>query len=269
MGGWVDAHVQAEGLRDSDIETLARFGVEQVVICGHEGGLERPSKASGRDWSAYFDKLLNQQTKRFRRHSVRALFALGISPAAAPLRGLEEALHDLPTFLSHPAVVAIGSLQLRRMDEREESVLRRQLDLAAELRRPVMLTAPATNAARAARKAIGWLRASEVPAERILIEGLSPRAMALATGYGFSAGLEVSPGRLSVVEMADLLRKQGATGLVLTSHAGEGAANLLAVPLATGHLQEAGLSASIVTRVARLNALRFLGRSERASHRPA
>lgn len=267
MGGWLDAHVHAEGLRDSDLVTLARFGVEQVLVCAHEGGLERSARASGRDWSAYFDRLLTEQTKRFRKHGLRALFALGIPPSAAPTRGLEEALHDLPAFLSHPATVAVGALTMRLMDEREESVLTRQLELAEELRRPVIVAAPAPDAARGSRKLLRWLRASEVPPESILVENLGARLIPLAAGYGFRVGIEASPGRLSDGDVLSLVQSLGPRSLLLSSHGGEGAANLLAVPLAAARLREAGLSTAVVSRVARLNALRLLGRLDTGRHR--
>ena len=212
--------------------------------------------------SRYFDALLKKQAPRFRKHGLRPLFALGIAPRAAPRRGLEEALHDLPAFLSHPATVAMGALSLREMNERESSVLTRQLEIAAELRRPVIVAAPTTQPARHTRTLLRWLRDSPLTPDRILIENLTARSAGLALGYGFAASLEVSTGRLSTSDVVSLVRSSGPRSLVLTSHAGEGAANLLAIPLVVERLREAGLSRAVIQRLAVDNALRFLGRYE-------
>jgi predicted metal-dependent TIM-barrel fold hydrolase len=68
--------------------------------------------------------------------------------------------------------------------------------------------------------------------------------------------------RLSVLDISRNIRAFGAERSVLTSHAGEGAANLLAVPMLVERLSEDGLSEAVIARLARENLLRFLRREE-------
>jgi predicted metal-dependent TIM-barrel fold hydrolase len=260
----VDSHIHPEGLRDCDLETLARFGVEQVLVCAHDGAVPRRADGAASDWMAHFDALLSTQAARIRRHGLRPLFALGISPAAAPWHGLEELLHRLPAYLSHPAVVGIGSLGLQNRDAREQFVLRRQLELAVSLRRPVIVSAPTRPAVPGMRTLIDWLRDSGIDPGRVLIENATPRGIALADECGYAVALEASRGRLSARAILGMIQARGARRFVLTSHAGEGAADLLAVPSLVASLIDGGLSDAIVSRVGWENALRFLGRMEPA-----
>ena len=262
MQGLFDCHVHADGLRDADLSTLARFGLEQVLVCAHDGAIPRADKATARDWLAQFERLLTVEAARFRRHGLRPLFALGVHPTAAPWHGLEEVLQKLPVFLSEPAVVAIGVLGLRDLGVREHYVLRRQLELAAELRRPVVVAAPVRAPLRGLRALLDALRSTELPADRALIENVTPRGLALADACGHFVALEASSGRLTSQQIVAAVRANGGRRFVLTSHAGDGAADLLAVPSLASTLQDAGLSRSIVARIGRENALRFLGRAD-------
>lgn len=259
--GLIDAHVHADGLSDAAADLLASFGVEQVLVCAHDGAIERlePSSAT---WLAQFDRLLSVEAERLRRHGLRALFAIGVHPAHAPWRGLEELLHRLPAYLSHPSVVAIGALGLKAGDDRERWVLGRQLEMARDLRRPVLVASPPLDPHGGMKPLAALVKQYELPPERVLIEHVTPGMVPLLRACGFSIALEASPGRLSAEDVVTIVRRYGPERFILTSHAGDGAADTLAVPQMAMRLEEAGLSRAVVERVARENALRFAGRSE-------
>jgi predicted metal-dependent TIM-barrel fold hydrolase len=259
----VDAHVHADGLRDPDLETLAAFGVERVVVCAHDGGVQaQGGEITAKAWLNHWERLLTTEQTRLKRAGLRPVFALGVHPAHAPWHGLEELLHKLPGFLSDPAAVAIGSLGLKRNDERERHVLARQIELASDLRRPVYVSAPPLGEARGLRQLAATMRGFEFPPERVLVGQVTVGMVPLLRACGFTLALEPSEGRLSTTDIVALVRRHGSERFVLTSHAGEGPADFLAVPALAAHLLDAGLSAAVVERVARDNALRFLGRED-------
>lgn len=266
--GLIDAHVHADGLTDADLDLLASFGVEQVLVCAHDGAIDRrrPTCAA---WLSQYDRLLSVEARRLRRHGLRALFALGVHPAHAPERGLEELFHRLPAYLSHPAVVALGSLGVSTGDAREQWVLGRQLEMAHELRRPVLVSPPPLDPGGGMKSLLALLRRYELGPERILIERATAPMVPLLRGLGFSIALEASPGRLSSDEIVHIVSRWGAERFVLTSHAGEGSADVLGVPQLAMGLAARGLSDEVVMRVGRENALRFLGRQESTSRRRA
>ena len=65
----VDSHVHPENLPDCDLETLARFGVEQVLVCAHDGSIPRRAEGTARDWLTHFAALLGVEAARLRRHA--------------------------------------------------------------------------------------------------------------------------------------------------------------------------------------------------------
>lgn len=263
-----DAHVHADGLRDVDLETLAFFGVTRVLVVSNDGGLDGDD--GPRAWLAQFERLLTVEAPRFKRAGIRPLFALGIRPARAPRRGFEELLHKLPWFLSDPSVVAIGGLHLRGSDEREGVVFQRQLELAAELRLPAVVAVSPHDPPRSTRQLVNLVRATSLPPERVLVEGAAASMLPLLRFCRFQIALEPSPGRLSYDDIVRTIRQHGSERLMLSSHAGEGAADLLAVPaVAARLLEDEGVSGEVVARVGRDNALRFLGRDEERGRRRA
>lgn len=267
VAGLVDAQVHADGLGDADLETLARFGVAQVVLCAHDGALPRGPDVTAKAWLDQFDRLLTVEGPRVKRAGLRPLFALGVHPAHAPRHGLEELLHRLPEFLSDPAVVGLGTLGLKSGDGWERFVLSRQLELARDLRRPVWVSAPPLDPDTGLRELAALLKASDFPAERVLVGQVTPAMLPLLRACGFNLALEPSDGRLSGEALVAMVRRHGPERFVLTSHAGDGAADLLAVPAMAAQLLDAGLSPAVVLRVARDNALRFLGREDAAAWR--
>lgn len=264
----VDAHVHGDGLRDADLDTLAHFGVEQAIVCSHDGAIDRFAPSAD-DWLRQFDRLIDREALRFRRYGVRALLAFGIHPAHAPRRGFELLLDRLPGYLSHPAAVAIGGLGLKSQQPWERYVLTRQLELAATLRRPVIVSAPPLGPGRGMRPLIRLLQESAIEPERILVETVTAATFPLLRECGFTISLEPAFGRLDVGEVVRLVRRFGSERVVLSSHAGDGSADLLAVPGLAAMLENAGLSDAVINRVARENALRFLGRADVLRRRSA
>lgn len=260
FGPFVDAHLHADGLRDADLEHLAAFGVEQAIVCAHDGAIDRSARDSARPWLDQFERLLLVEGPRLRRFGIRPLFAFGVHPAHAPWHGFDELMHKLPEFLSDPAAVAIGTLGLKDGTAREQHVLARQLELAGELRRPVIVSSPPLDPVRGLRALGRLLRESGLPADRVLVEQAPRSSVATLLNLGWTVALEPSAGRLTAVDVVGIIRKFGSERLVLTSHAGEGAADLLAVPGMAARLVDEGVPEAVITRVARENALRFVGR---------
>jgi predicted metal-dependent TIM-barrel fold hydrolase len=156
-------------------------------------------------------------------------------------------------------VAAIGEVGLDEGGPREERVLERQLELAAALRLPVVATAGWRDREPLTRRLLTVLRASEVPPERVLVQGADGRTVRMIRACGHLAGLSLSGEGEALAEAVRLVRALGPEGLVLSSGAGEAGGDLLALPRAAGRLRQAGLSAAVVRRVCGGNAMRLLG----------
>jgi len=162
----------------------------------------------------------------------------------------------------HPALfsrlVALGELGLDQGGEREEEIFSRQLELAAQLRRPAIVHTPDREKPARTRRMLALLKGSPLDPSRVLVDHVSPETFALARGMGCWCGLTLQPGLFEAEAAAGLISRHGAERIVLTSDIGEGATDLLALPKADEALKAAGLTAGLRRRVLWEGPLGFL-----------
>ena len=251
---FIDLHLHAEGIRDCDLETLAFFGLAAAVTCAHDATAARPEELR-RHW----DELATVQIGRLKAAGIRPLVALGVHPARIPWHGIDELLHALPRYFDDPRVAALGELGLEEGGEREEAVLSRQLELAALLRKPVIIHTPASEKLSRTKRVLSLVKQSRLPPGRVLIDHVTAETFPLVRALGCWAGLTLQPGGQGAGIAAALLSRHGAECVVLTSDIGEGPSDLLALPKAAESLREAGLSEALCRKVLHRGPLSFLG----------
>jgi predicted metal-dependent TIM-barrel fold hydrolase len=252
-----DAQLHPLALRPGDVSDLRYFGVAGALA--PSGGEVTPAtrEALRRGWD-----LLAAAARKLSRAGVRGYAAVGIHPSGVPWRGLEALLAELPDALGRPEVVALGAIGLEEGGPREEAVFARQLELARELRLPVVVHTPWRGKERVTRWALAMLREHELEPGRVLVTHADPRTVKMirACGYAACISLSASCGKGGPIDEAvRLVASLGPEGLVLGSGAGDGAGDLLALPRAAGRLAKAGLSPAVIRRVCGANALRVLG----------
>src|SRR3954465_11818365 len=136
---FVDLPLHPQGLRAAARPTLSLFGLAAVVTCANDAGA-----ASADDLRKHWDGLVSVQASRLKACGIRPFVALAVHPARIPWHGLDDLLHRLPRYFDDPRVAAIGEVGLEAGSSREEEVLIRQLELAAQLRKPLIAHTPAT-----------------------------------------------------------------------------------------------------------------------------
>jgi predicted metal-dependent TIM-barrel fold hydrolase len=254
---WFDALLHARALRARDLDDLAFFGVDGALVPSDDSVAPATAKAVRAGWDA-----TAAAARRLRGAGLAGHAALGIHPRRIPLRGLEALLAELPGALDRPEVGAIGAIGLDQGGELEERVLSRQLELARELRRPVLIATPWRAKERVTRRVLALLREAELDPARVLVAGADARTVRAVRACGYLAGvsLSASAGRRGPIEEAvALVRALGPERLVLGSEAGLAGADLLALPRAADRLAKAGLTEAVVRRVCGANVRAFLG----------
>lgn len=245
-----DAHARVDALADPDLETLAYFGTAALVTSAHDGF----PGARAEDLEAHLDAV-EAAVPRLRAAGIAGYLALGVHPARIPWLGLDAVLAHLPERLGRPEVVAVGEVGLAEGGEREEGVLERQVDLARDLRLPLVVTLPATDRAKVLKRTLGILRDREVPPEGALLVRVDAGSVATVRGVGYRVAL----GGLEAEEVAELVARHGPEGLLLASEMGDGPSDPVGLARTVDRLVAAGLSRAVVRRVARENAEAFYG----------
>jgi len=250
----LDARIHPAGLSDADLETLRYFGVDGVVQVA-DG---RP-QAKADALLAHFEALVSQQLPRLKRAGLAAWTALGVHPGALPKRGLSQVLETLPAFCDRGRVVAIGLVGLLHGGEAEEEAVLAQLELAEKLSLPVVAAVPARQKEVLTRRLLTVLRDSGFPPQKVLVDGATGRTVRVIRECGHHAGLSLHPDHLTVEKAVALVRALGPERLVLSTAAGDGPSDIVALGRAVHRLEKAGLSRGVVTRVSGENAAAFYG----------
>lgn len=250
-----DALLHARSLGARDLADLRFFGVTGALVPSDDAiGPTGPTGAAAvrRGWQ---DTVAAAQ--RLRRGGIAGYAALGLHPRRIPARGLEALLADLPAALSRPEVVALGAVGLREGGALEERVLLRQLELARDLRLPVLVGAPGREPLL--RRTLALLQEAALAPGQVLVAGAGERSVRAIRACGHLAGLALSAGSDAAIDRAvKLTRALGPEGLVLGSDAGLAGGDLLALPRAADRLARRGLSEAVIRRVCGANAVAFL-----------
>lgn len=250
-----DAQLHVGPLLDQDLADLRFFGVAGAVgVAGDDAPAE-----TAQELLTYLEELLERGSRRLRRAGIAPYFAVGVHPKRIPDRGFEEVLASFPALTQRARVVAIGTIGLVEGGEEEEEVFSRQLELAASLDLPVIVTLPRQDHLRVARRTLALLRARAFPPERVLVTGVDAESLRLVRSCGHHAGLLVHPSSATPEQAVRLIRAHGSQGIVLASNLGEGAGDLLGIARTLHLLARAGLSREVARKVARDNALAFFG----------
>lgn len=253
-----DAHLHPEALSDHDLESMCLFGVTGALAVAHHA----PRELKAKDVLAHFDDLLGRQLRRMERMGIRAWAALGVHPQALPRRGLPEILSALPGYFRGGKVVAVGEVGLHHGDEAEADALTEQLQLARQLKLPVVVHTPTREKEALTRRTLALVRQSGIAPQRVLVDHASARTLKPILECGHFAGLTVHPEELSAERAVALIRRIGTERVVLNSDSGDGAGDILGLARTARLLEKGALSRAVISRVTRENAHRFLRLAE-------
>ncbi len=253
MAALIDSHTHLYLRGAEDLQAMARSGVRAAAICAYVP--VRPS--GGATLLDLFRWLLEKEPARFEACGLRALPAVGIHPRCIPTSGLDEVLEAIDGLLARRAAVALGEVGLDGASVEERQVLEAQLRLARAHGSPVFAHTPRADKARVLDELLAVLERSAIDPATVVVDHLSVELVARVRERGYLAGLTVQPGKLSVDDVAGIVREHGADGLLVNSDAALDPADPLAVPKVARRLQEAGLPAEAIERVTGTNAARF------------
>jgi len=252
-----DALLHGRALRPRDVADLAFFGVKGALVPSDDAIVSATAARVRAGWAETV-----AAARRLRREGMATWAAIGIHPARIPLRGLEALLSDLPAELGRPEVAALGLVGAGDGGELAGRVLARQLELARELRRPVVVATPWRAREQGVRRALVALREAELEPGRALVTGADQRTVKAIRAVGMLAGVSLSgaAGGEDPLEAAvRIVKEHGPEGIVLGSDSGTAGGDLLALARAADRLSRAGLSDAVIRRVCGSNAVAFLG----------
>ena len=257
---FVDPHTHMISRTTDDYQAMAAEGIVALIEPAFWVGQPRTHVGSYID---YLSAIVGFEQFRAGQFGVRHYCAVGLNAKEANNAELAESLMEiLPRFAVKEGVVAIGEIGYDEQTEPEDRYFRRQLDLAKELDLPVMIHTPHRDKKR------GTLRSMDVCTEhgldpgKVVIDHNNEETVTEVLDRGFWAAFSIYPStKMGNARMVEILRRFGATRIIVDSACDWGISDPLAVPKTARLALERGISEDDIGLACYRNALAAYGQS--------
>jgi predicted metal-dependent TIM-barrel fold hydrolase len=257
---FVDPHTHMISRTTDDYQAMAAEGIVALIEPAFWVGQPRTHVGSYID---YLSAIVGFEQFRAGQFGVRHYCAVGLNAKEANNEELAESVMEiLPRFAVKEGVVAIGEIGYDEQTELEDRYFRRQLDLAKELDLPVMIHTPHRDKKR------GTLRSMDVCAEhgldpgKVVIDHNNEETVTEVLDRGFWAAFSIYPStKMGNARMVEILRRFGATRIIVDSACDWGISDPLAVPKTARLALERGISEDDIGLACYRNALAAYGQS--------
>lgn len=258
----IDPHCHMISRVTQDYEAMALAGIRAVVEPAFWLGQPRRRPGSFFD---YFDHLCNYERERAAAHLIDHYAAVSMNPRESNDSDLAGAvIAELPKWLEHPSVVAVGEVGFDAITDLEERSLRAQLELALERDMPVIIHTPHVEKLRGLRRTLRVLEDMKVPPEMVVLDHTTEETSEIASATGCWCGLTVyNVTKLTPERAANLIEKHGLERMLVNSSCDWGPSDPLNVPRTVLELRRRGFSSEEISKLVWENPLKFYARSKR------
>lgn len=257
---FVDPHTHMISRTTDDYQAMAAEGIVALIEPAFWVGQPRTHVGTYID---YLSAIVGFEQFRAGQFGVRHYCAVGLNAKEANNEELAESVMEiLPRFAVKEGVVAIGEIGYDEQTELEDRYFRRQLDLAKELDLPVMIHTPHRDKKR------GTLRSMDVCTEhgldpgKVVIDHNNEETVTEVLDRGFWAAFSIYPStKMGNARMVEILRRFGATRIIVDSACDWGISDPMAVPKTARLALERGISEDDIGLACYRNALAAYGQS--------
>ena len=255
-----EPHIHMTSRTTNDYEAMAQSGIRMVLEPSFWIGESRRRSGTFLD---YFDLITNYETQRAAQYGIQHFAAVSVNPKEANDKELSEAvLKELPRYLEHPMVLAVGEIGFDRISDSEEYFFRKQLELAQEFRLPVLIHSPHINKSDGILKMIKIIQEMKYNPNMVLMDHNVEDTTPLSLEAGFWTGHTVYPmTKLSPERACEIVLRHGVNKMMLNSSADWGPSDPLMVYHTLKELDKRGLSADDQQTLAWENPFNFFAQS--------
>jgi uncharacterized protein len=255
-----------------DYDAMSKAGIEVIVQPSFWLGSPRTSVGTFED---YWEHMITFETKRAKEFGIEHFVCISVNPKEANERPLAlHALKAMTNYLDRERVVAVGELGYNLINDLEEEIFLKQMDIAA--RKDMLMTVhwPHNNKPEGMKKMERILNddksGNKYNRKKILVDHNVEETIEKTLDLGLWAGLSVYPiTKLSPVRAMKIIKKYGTEHIMIHSAADWGISDPLSVPLTAREMRkEGGFSMNDIEKVTFYNAYEFFRQSPRFTWKP-
>lgn len=265
-----EPHIHMYSRTTDDYDAMSKAGIEVIVQPSFWLGTPRTSVATFED---YWEHMITFETKRARDYGIEQFVCISVNPKEATERPLAlDAIEVMKKYLDRERVVAVGEIGYNLINDLEEEVMVKQMDIAAEKDMLMTVHLPHNNKPEGMRRMDRILNSDQgrrYNRRKILVDHNVEETIEKTLELDMWAGLSVYPvTKLSPERAMSIVKKYGTERIMVHSAADWGPSDPLSVPLVAREMRKAGFSINEIEQVTFYNAYEFFRQSPRFTWKP-
>jgi len=257
-----DPHIHMTSRTTDDYQAMAAAGIAAIVEPAFWVGQPRTHVGTFED---YFLSLLGWERFRASQFGIRHFSTMGLNPKEANSAGIAAGVLELlPLYLEKEGVVAVGEIGFDDVTPAEERCFARQIELARDAGLPILIHTPHRDKKRGTERTLALVRESGFPPERTLVDHNTEETLPGVLDSGCWAGHSIYPQtKMDEPRMVALVKRYGATRMLVNSAADWGVSDPLKVPKTAEALRAADVPEATIETVLWKNPIAFFAQSGR------
>jgi predicted metal-dependent TIM-barrel fold hydrolase len=273
-----DPHIHMYSRTTDDYDAMSKAGIEVIVQPSFWLGSPRRHVGTFED---YWEHMITFETKRAKEFGIEHFVCISVNPKEAIERPLALDAVDAMLkkgFLDRERAVAVGELGYNLINDLEEEVFVKQMDIAAQKDMLMTIHLPHKNKQEGMKRIEKILLnnkdknkgGSKYKREKILVDHNVEETIEKTLELGMWAGLSVYPvTKLSPERAMKIIKKHGTERIMIHSAADWGISDPLSVPLVARDMRKSGeFSINDIEKVTFYNAYEYYKQSDRFSWKP-
>lgn len=273
-----DPHIHMYSRTTDDYDAMSKAGIEVIVQPSFWLGSPRRHVGTFED---YWEHMITFETKRAKEFGIEHFVCISVNPKEAIERPLALDAVDAMLkkgFLDRERAVAIGELGYNLINDLEEEVFVKQMDIAAQKDMLMTIHLPHKNKQEGMKRIEKILLnnkdenkgGSKYKREKILVDHNVEETIEKTLELGMWAGLSVYPvTKLSPERAMKIIKKHGTERIMIHSAADWGISDPLSVPLVARDMRKSGeFSINDIEKVTFYNAYEYYKQSDRFNWKP-
>lgn len=269
MTRFFDPHIHMYSRTTDDYQNMAIAGIEVIVQPSFWLGSPRTNVGTFVD---YWEHMISFETQRAKEFGIDHYVCISVNPKESVVRPL--ALDALKTMVNdkyhlRDRVVAIGEIGYNLINDEEEELFVKQLDLANKENLLVMIHLPHNNKPEGMKRMIQVFKSGNYNFQKILIDHNTEETVKDTLDLGAWGGLSVYPKtKLSPERVIQIVKNFGSERLMVNSAADWGVSDPLSVPQTALEMRKQGCDSTDIENITFNNAFNFYKQSSKFEWSP-
>jgi uncharacterized protein len=256
-----------------DYDNMSKAGIEVIVQPSFWLGAPRRFVGTFED---YWEHMITFETVRAKEFGIEHFVCVSVNPKEAAERPLAlDALEAMVSkgYLDRERVVAIGEIGYNLINDLEEEIFIKQMDIASEKNMLTTIHLPHKNKPEGIRRIEKILREDNKKMyvrKKILVDHNVEETVGQTLEMGMWAGLSVYPyTKLSPERAMKIIKKHGTERIMIHSAADWGISDPLSVPLVAREMRRSGeFGAGEIEKVTLYNPYELFKQSPKFTWKP-